>query len=76
MENKAENVQIPKSLFLDLVNIVCMKSDDTEIWERAADGLQKKINAMANRQRYTAARTEAHGEKKQKLWEAYADGKK
>ncbi len=71
-----ENIQIPKQLFFDLVQIVCNESADDEIWQRAQKGLEEKISKLADRQRYSAARTEAPGEEKQKLWQAYVDGKK
>lgn len=70
-----ENIQIPRQLFYDLVHIVCINNADEETWQRAKEGLEEKIAKLANRQRYSEART-AEPENREAAWQHYINGKK
>ena len=69
MQNK--NVQIPYELFLQLLQYFLMDNYDGE--EKIRLGLEKKLDAMVNREMYSKFKTTPTEEEREKFRQEYLD---
>ncbi len=70
---KSKTVQIPESLFVDLLKYHLWNLDDDEIAVRIQRGLQAKVDAIIRRGYYTDSKTAATPEEREKARQAYLD---
>ena len=66
-----ETVQIPYDLFLDLAMYHLRGEDDFE--EKIRQGLEKKLDAMLNRQLYSRYKTAPNEEEREQARQEYLD---
>ena len=71
MQNR--NVQIPYELFLQLLQYFLMDNYDGE--EKIWSGLEKKLDAMVNREMYSKFKTTPTEEEREKFRQEYLDRK-
>ena len=71
MQNR--NVQIPYELFLQLLQYFLMDNYDGE--EKIWSGLEKKLDAMVNREMYSKFKTAPTEEEREKFRQEYLDRK-
>lgn len=71
MQNR--NVQIPYELFLQLLQYFLMDNYDGE--EKIWLGLEKKLDAMVNREMYSKFKTAPTEEEREKFRQEYLDRK-
>jgi hypothetical protein len=73
------NVQIPESLFNDIIRYYVIISEGGEVPEeldkRVFDGLIDKLQKMADRELYTAYKTAPTEEEREKARKKYLDSK-
>lgn len=73
------NVQIPESLFNDIIRYYIIISEGGEVPEeldkRVFDGLIDKLQKMADRELYTAYKTAPTEEEREKARKKYLDSK-
>ena len=69
MQNK--NVQIPYELFFQLLQYFLMDNYDGE--EIIRSGLEKKLDAMVNREVYSKSKTASTEEEREKFRQEYLD---
>lgn len=67
MKNK--NVQIPYELFFQLLQYFLMENHESE--ESIRKGLEKKLDAMVDRELYSKYKTAATEEEREKFWQKY-----
>lgn len=73
MSKQPQNVQIDFKLFLDLVSLLCLESEDPDLQERCARGLEKKLDAIVTRDMYSRYKTAATPEEREKARQEYLD---
>lgn len=73
------NIQIPESLFYDILRYYLITSEEEEIPEeldkRVFDGLSDKVKKIADREIYTIYKTASTEEEKEKARQKYLDSK-
>lgn len=73
------NIQIPESLFYDILRYYLITSEGEEIPEeldkRVFDGLSDKVKKIADREIYTIYKTAPTEEEKEKARQKYLDSK-
>jgi hypothetical protein len=71
------NIQIPYSLFLDLLRFFCTDTgqDDPLLWERIRTSIEEKVDRMANRERYQNAMLATSDPDRRRLLQEYYDMK-
>lgn len=73
------NIQIPESLFYDILRYYVITSEGGEVPEeldkRVFDGLTDKIQKMTDRELYTAYKTASTEEEREKARQKYLDSK-
>lgn len=73
------NIQIPESLFYDILRYYVITSEGGEVPEeldkRVFDGLTDKIQKMADRELYTIYKTAPTEEEREKARQKYLDSK-
>lgn len=73
MDQNPKNVQIPYELFLDLLKYHYLDMATEELGESINKELQKKFDALVNRNLYGASKTAATPEEREKARQAYLD---
>ena len=68
-----KNVQIPYELFIDLVYVHLLDSDDAEIWKRIERGLDAKVEALIAHELYEKYKTAPTDEEREKARLEYLD---
>ena len=73
------NIQIPESLFYDILRYYVITSEGGEVPEeldkRVFDGLTDKVQKITDRELYTAYKTAPTEEEKEKARQKYLDSK-
>ena len=73
------NIQIPESLFYDILRYYILKSNGEEIPEdidkRIIEGLTDKLQKIVDRELYTTYKTAKSKEEREKARQAYLDSK-
>ena len=73
------NIQIPESLFYDILRYYVITSEGGEVPEeldkRVFDGLTDKVQKITDRELYTAYKTAQTEEEKEKARQKYLDSK-
>ena len=73
------NIQIPESLFYDILRYYVITSEGGEVPEeldkRVLDGLTDKVQKIADRELYTAYKTAPTEEEREKARQKYLDSK-
>ena len=68
-----KNVQIPETLFVDLLKLHLLDLEDPDIEIRIRKGLQAKLDALTRRQHYTDSKTAPTPEQRERARQAYLD---
>lgn len=70
---KTKQVQIPETLFLDLLRVHLGQLEDEDIEQRIRRGLQAKLDAMTARDTYTRYKTAGTDAEKEAARQEYLD---
>lgn len=73
--SKEKMIQIPYSLFLKLMRYHCTDTKDEVLEMEIREGIEDKINRLANRERYEAAMLAKSDPERRKLLQEYYDKK-
>ena len=68
-----KNVQIPYELFIDLVHVHLLESDDADIWKRIEHGLNAKVESLVAHELYEKYKTSPTEEEREKVRLEYLD---
>lgn len=68
-----KNIQIDFKLFLDLVSYHLLESEDPDLSERCAKGLEQKLDAIVTRDMYSRYKTAPTEEEREKARQEYLD---
>ena len=68
-----KNVQIPYELFIDLVHVHLLESDDTDIRKRIERGLNAKVESLVAHELYEKYKTSPTEEEREKARLEYLD---
>ena len=68
-----KNVQIPYELFIDLVHVHLLESDDADIWKRIEHGLNAKVESLVAHELYEKYKTSPTEEEREKARLEYLD---
>lgn len=68
-----KNVQISYDLFMDLLKVHLLESQDPVIWRNVEKGLHEKLDAMVNRELYEKYKTAPSEEEREKARHEYLD---
>lgn len=71
MAKQQQNVQIDFKLFLDLISYHLLESEDPDLPERCARGLEKKLDAIVMRELYSNYKTAPTAEEREKARQEY-----
>ena len=69
----AEQMQIPKALFLNLCRLLLLEDPDPNLRQRCLDGLESKLDAAARRELYTRSKTAATEEEREEALKQYVE---
>ena len=71
--SKESNVQIPRSLFLNCVKLLCIEVSDTKLLEDTQNALQAKLEALIKHELYSTYKTAKTDEEREQARQKYLD---
>ena len=71
--HKESNIQIPRSLFLNCVKLLCCEVSDTKLLADTQNALETKLEALMRRELYTAYKTASTDEEREQARQKYLD---